>query len=297
MATVMILTGVVAPCKINLHLRVLPRREDGFHGIESLFQSISLADSMDVRTGKDSGLPAGSCRVTSPLLELPARNTLTKAIDEFRALTGIDEGIAVAIDKVVPAGAGLGGGSSDAARLLMALCGMYGANVPKARLSEAAARIGSDVPFFLDGGAALVRGRGEIVEPIEARADVFGVVAVPDVHCATAEAYARFDRWAESGKDAGFDWPALADLEGIYRGPLAGWSAFRNGFQDPIETAFPAIREVRLGMQGLGALFTTMSGSGSAVVGFFPDAEIAKEACRIFAGRCRLCREFLLLAS
>ena len=147
---------VTAPCKINLHLRVLERRRDGFHDIESVFQLISLADELSVSMAGDDR----SCEVVSPLMALPRENTITAAVDAFRKKTGIAKGLRIKVSKRVPSGAGLGGGSSDAASVLMALDRMFGTALPRPELASMAASIGSDVPFFLCGGAAVVEGRG-----------------------------------------------------------------------------------------------------------------------------------------
>ena len=288
---------VPAPCKINLHLRVFARRDDGFHDIESVFQGISLCDYLDVRTGSDSGLFPGECRVVSPRMELPATNTLSRAVDEFRRETGISDGIRVDVEKLVPAGAGLGGGSSDAASLLRALDGLYGTELPVVRLSEMAARIGSDVPFFLSGGACLVRGRGEIIEPIPARTDLRGVIALPEVHCSTAEAYGLFDRWHALAPDEGREWPEYERLEGLYSGSVSRWSAFHNAFTGPIEGRFPLIREIREYLEKTGAEFVSMTGSGSAVYALYSgDSRIKEVLSGLSTARVR-CAEFLLLAS
>ncbi len=292
-----ILSRVSAPCKINLHLRVFARRDDGFHDIESVFQGISLGDVLDVRTAGDSGIPRGECRVVSPRMELPPVNTLTRAVDEFRVETGVSDGIRVDIEKLVPSGAGLGGGSSDAAALLRALDILYGTCISPSRLAEMAARIGSDVPFFLSGGACLVRGRGERIESIPARTDLYGVLAMPDVHCPTAEAYALFDRWrAATGEDSR-EWPEYEELKGVYAGPVSFWAAFYNSFADPIEDRYPRIREIRERLARTGADFVSMTGSGSAVYALYVDPARGKEVLSVLSAMGVRCAEFLLLAS
>lgn len=283
---------VDAPCKINLHLRVLRRRADGFHDIESVFQLISVADGLSVSV---TGM-AGECRVTSPLMELPAVNTVTRAIEAFRAETGITDGIAVGLEKRVPAGAGLGGGSSDAAATLIALDRLFGTRLSLETLGTLAARIGSDVPFFLSGGAAIVEGRGERVTPIAARDDLYGVLLSPSVHSSTAEAYGLVDAWHVAGKDAAGVWPALAELEGMYRGSVDAWR-FANSFTAPLEARYPVIREARLALAESGAVFAEMSGSGSSVYGFFADLASADAAYTRLSAHWKHCVKFLLLAS
>ena len=280
---------VTAPCKINLHLRVLRRRADGFHDIESVFQLVSLADALTVSVFGS----AGESRVQSPLMELPAVNTVSRAIELFRAETGIRLGIAVDLEKRVPAGAGLGGGSSDAAATLIALDRLFKTGLSREALASMAAKIGSDVPFFLSGGAAIVEGRGERVTPIPAREDLYGVLVWPGVHSSTAEAYGLVDAWHAA---SGIDWPAVSELADRYHGPVADWR-FVNSFTAPLEARYPAIREARLALVASGAAFAEMSGSGSSVFGLFADRQTADAAYVSLSAHCKQCVKFLLLAS
>ena len=283
---------ISAPCKINLHLRVLERRQDGYHDIESVFQLISLSDELSVSIDG----PDGACFVHSPQMELPPVNTLTCAVDQFRLLTGIRTGIRIDIDKNVPSGAGLGGGSSDAASVLRALDRMFGTGLSLSELSSMAEKIGSDVPFFLAGGAAIVEGRGDRITPIASRTDLFGVLIWPDVHCSTAMAYGLVDRFHEEGKDHSIVWPTVDSLAEMYASPVAGWK-FCNSFTSPVETVFPVIRESRIALRDCGAVYVQMSGSGSSVFGLFPDENQAEIARNTLLPHCKMCVKFLLLAS
>jgi 4-diphosphocytidyl-2-C-methyl-D-erythritol kinase len=283
---------ISAPCKLNLHLRVLARRMDGYHDIESVFQLISLADELSVSIrGAEN-----SCEVVSPRMELPLVNTITRATDLFRSATGIQDGLRVDIAKRVPSGAGLGGGSSDAAAVLVALNRLFSAGLASADLMKLAAQIGSDVPFFLSGAAAVVEGRGERVSPIASRDDLAGVLIWPAVHSSTAEAYGLVDRWHEAGNDRGALWPPVSELERLYRSPVSDWQ-FGNSFQEPLEARYPAIGDARHDLAGAGAVFSAMTGSGSAVFGLFTDAAAAEAAHKTLSARWQTCVKFLLLAS
>jgi len=287
---------LLAPCKINLHLRVLDRRldrrSDGFHGIESVFQLVSLADRLTVSITGDGP----SCTVVSPLMALPPANTITAAVDGFRAATGIKAGIRVEVEKLVPFGAGLGGGSSDAAAVLRALDSLFGTVLPSAVLSGLAAKIGSDVPFFLAGGAAVVTGRGEIVRPIAPRTDLYGVLLSPAVHSSTAEAYSLVDRWQEAGNERCIDWPAVPELEKLYAGSVSAWR-FGNSFTAPLAEFHPEIAGALADLRISGADFAQMSGSGSSVFGLFGDESRCDAAHAQLSPRWRQCVKFLLLAS
>jgi 4-diphosphocytidyl-2-C-methyl-D-erythritol kinase len=281
-----------APCKLNLHLRVLAKRGDGFHDIESVFQLISLADGLSVSIGGGSG----DIRVVCPKMALPAENTVSRAITLFREETGIRDSVTVELDKRVPSGAGLGGGSSDAASTLRSLDALCGTQLPDEVMHRMARRIGSDVPFFLTGGAAIVTGRGELIEPLPSRNDLFGVLIWPGVHSSTAEAYGLVDSFQEAGGERGMIWPRIDELASRYRDLPETWP-FRNSFTEPLEARYPEIREARLALKGAGAVFSEMSGSGSSVYGFFENRTLAENACVKLSARWQQCVNFLLLAS
>lgn len=283
---------ISAPCKINLHLRVLEKRPDGFHDIESVFQLISLADELSVSIA--GGI--GSCEVVSPRMNLPQDNTITAAVDRFRSLTGVNEGLRIEVAKNVPSGAGLGGGSSDAAAVLLALDRMFGTRISVADMNAMAASIGSDVPFFLAGGAAVVEGRGERIKPIRGRDDLFGVLIWPGVASPTGSAYGLVDRWHSEGMDRDAQWIRVEDLERMYRNPVSDWT-FRNSFTSPVESVFPVIREARMALRDCGAAYAEMSGSGSSVFGLFEDEKQAEKAQKTLSMRWESCMQFLLLAS
>ena len=166
--------------KLNLMLDVVGKREDGYHNIVSLFQEISLHDTIKVKFTKE-GFDIDSSR------PLPTDNTLYKAYKVFKEKFKLDFGLSIKIIKRIPAGAGLGGGSSNAAILLQILGERF--NVDKEALLEAAKYVGSDVPFFLYGGTALVEGMGEIVTPLDDLAEYGVILSVPKVRVSTKLAY------------------------------------------------------------------------------------------------------------
>ncbi len=281
-----------APCKINLHLRVLDRRADGFHGIESIFQMISLCDRI---TLEYTGSP-GDCRIDCADFELPPVNTVSRAVDFFREKTGITNGVRIILDKQIPAGAGLGGGSSDAAAVLAGLNRLFSAGLEPDELQALACRIGSDVPFFLGSAAALVTGRGELLEPLEPRTGLYGILIWPGIHCGTVEGYSLVDAWKADHRDSETRWPARDDLERIYTGRLEHWSRFGNSFSDPVMDRYPVIRDVQEELYDAGAFFAAMSGSGSSVFGLFGEKKEAEHAFSRLSIQREMCRKFLLLA-
>lgn len=267
---------VQAPAKVNLHLRVYCRRPDGYHGILSLFQALSLADTIVVRSLKEPDAVEIDGVFDCP----PERTTLYKAALAFREATGIRNGVRLSAEKVVPAGAGLGGGSGDAAAALRALDALFDTKLPRAELERMGASVGSDVPFFLSCGAALVSGRGELVEPIQPRDDLSVVVVFPGFSVNTAWAYTLLDE--ERADDSNEGDPLPSELESAYRGRIETWP-FANSFEPLIGARYPAIPAIKREFAAYGASFSAMSGSGSSIFGVFDDPVAAKKARDRFA--------------
>ncbi len=184
------------PAKLNLSLAVLARRPDGFHAIESLIVPIDVADTLAVRLGGASGIRltvrcVGS-RAAALAGDVPtdATNLVVRAAAAVAAEAGIEPALDIELVKEVPSQAGLGGGSSDAAAMLLMAVEAWGLAWPRERLAAIAARLGSDVPWFLDGRPAVVAGRGEAIVPVPALPVMFAVVACPPTGLSTAAVYA-----------------------------------------------------------------------------------------------------------
>ena len=260
---------VLAPAKINIGLRVLPARADGYHGIESIFQTVSFYDKLALQRTGDSGK---NCFVQCNGMLLPEKNTLTSAYEVFCEVTGVTESVEVYLEKNIPSGAGLGGGSSDAASLINALDAVYGTKLTLDQKRYIAGKVGSDVFFFAECDdvtkpfVALVEGRGEIVSPIVPRQDLFIVLISPEVHSSTREAYRLVDQWYSPD----WEWNSCSvnQLESIYNNPVETWS-FVNSFTAPLVRQYPLIGECLQDLKDVGASFAQMSGSGSAVYGIF----------------------------
>ncbi len=262
--------SVTSFAKLNLHLRVLPKRDDGYHDIESLFQVIDLYDDISV------AIVHGEigCRIKTEF-DLPTPNTLTRAYDEYCEYTGIQYGVRVSLFKRIYSGAGLGGGSSNAAALIHALDVLFETKLSMAEKENIAIKVGSDVPFFLYGGAAIVTGRGEFVRSIKARDDLFFVIIKPNVHSSTKEAFSYFDEHIDKIKTLKV--LTVDNIEDDYWKSVTSWS-FANDFTDLLVKKFPCIGEAIKSLDMHGSLFTQMSGSGSTVFGVFDTEENAKRA-------------------
>jgi len=179
-----------APAKINLSFEIKGRREDGFHEIETLMAPISLSDRLTIERGKTTGAIQFSCDDSS--LSNGEENLVVQAARLFRKATRIGAGVEIALEKKIPQGAGLGGGSSDAATTLLGLNELFETRLDQKDLIELAAQIGSDVPFFILGSAATCRGRGEIVEPARLPASFDLLLIKPDFGVPTPWAYGRW---------------------------------------------------------------------------------------------------------
>lgn len=273
---------VYAPAKINLGLRVLPKRDDGFHGIESVFATVGLSDVLDVQPLAEKNV----CKVFCSQTELPQKNTVSSAYAAAKSVLGRDlPGISVQLTKRIPLGGGLGGGSSDAAALLVALQKLDVA-ISDQEANQIAALVGSDVFFFLslDGrpqGAALVWGRGEMVKPISPRSDLHYVLVFPGVHSSTAEAYAAIDERIGKPND---ECLPLDKLESVYRRPVKEWT-FTNDFTPVIAAKYSKVRQALEDVKSSGALFCDMSGSGSTVFGVYDSALQAQDAANLLSGK------------
>lgn len=260
-----------APAKINLGLHVLRKRADGYHDIETVLHRIGWADRI-------TASPAESLTMTcsDPQLPTDEENLCLQAAQRLRAAFDVSHGAQLHLDKRVPYGAGLGSGSSDAAATLQLLDTLWGLDAPPETLHAIAARIGSDVPFFLDGATALATGRGDELTPLRDGEEApytlpFSlVVVVPSVHIATPDAYRRVTP-KRHGR------PNMAAV--VRTNDLTRWQAeLVNDFEAPILDAYPAVRAVRDLLVEGGAGYVALSGSGSAVYGMFAHKEMARAA-------------------
>ena len=262
--------------KINLDLRVLGTRPDGFHDLKTVFQSLALFDNVTATTRR------GPFTVTCDEPDIPTdrRNLVWKAASLLhRVSTGRSSAprdLAIELRKRVPAQAGLGGGSSDAAMTLLALNALWKLDLDLATLTRIGARLGADVPYFLVGGTALGLGRGDDIYPLADMQPVHVVILRPGFGVATADAYQWFDK--ESRR---------ASKEPAPRPIPPGWPAWsamlRNDLERPVVRHHPAIGRIRQSLVDAGATFAAMSGSGSAVFGLFERGEAARRTANDLA--------------
>lgn len=275
-ATSVVKLVVAAPAKINLDLRVLGTRPDGFHELRTVFQSIGLHDTLTFVAKK--GPFVLKCR--HPGVPSDHDNVVWKAADllwEALGREGAARDVMVTIEKRIPVQAGLGGGSGDAATALMCLARLWGSTLPPADLRQLAARLGSDVPYFLAGGTALGLGRGDEIYPLVDLARHWVVLVLPPFGVSSREAYT----WYEEERDAGHHYTAEPQAMGP---PWPSRAAqLINDLEGPIVRRHPEIATLKADLRGCGAVGAGMSGSGSAVFGLFRNRRAAASALPSFA--------------
>lgn len=252
-----------AHAKINRHLDVGPRRRDGYHDLVTVFQTLELHDTLRCRAES-----SGKIELTITPAGLPTDNTnlIVRALELLKSRLKTDAGMTVHLDKKVPMGAGLGGGSSDAAAALWAGWRLWKrrgrvlarpSQVPSL-LIRCARELGADVPFFLNGGLSWASGVGEKLKPLPKAASRWLVVVYPRTHVSTPEAYRLLDA-AREGKP--FDWKPSRNADAALKAPF-------NSFEPVICQRHPAIWAAIRSLKDLGCAPAMMSGSGSAVFGF-----------------------------
>lgn len=274
--------AVAVPAKINIHLQILGARSDDHHEVWTLYQSVDLRDDVVVGDAPGGLLtlavePAGAAPEGGGNLVLRAASVLRKR-------AGVRRGAAIRLHKRVPVGAGLGGGSADAAAALVALNRLWGLRLSFADLVDLAAEIGSDVAFFLHGGFALGRGRGEEIETLPDLRPFGVVIAVPPIEVSTAQAYAEAGRRLTSrGPDATVEaFVAGHRMTGVGEPP---WSALFNDFEEVVIGRWPEIGLVVSALRATGTLHAAVTGSGAAVFGIYPDLSAARRAAHEIGNR------------
>ena len=261
--------------KINLGLRILGKRPDGYHEIETIFQQISLKDELDIEP-TDKGI---SLDCSPPVCPTDETNLVFKAARELQKKIGRQTGTEIKIWKRIPVGGGLGGGSSNAAAALQGLNSLWDAGQSIEELIELGARIGSDVPFFLLGGAAIGSGRGEKLKPVKIFQNYWGVLVVPAFSISTKWAYEKSNFvLTKSLKKSNFSSFSEISFD------TEKWSGFLvNDLEEVVFNAYPELEKGIEKFYASGAFYSQMSGSGSSLFGLFSTEAQARKAKSIFS--------------
>ncbi len=273
---------IPAFAKINLRLDILGKRGDGYHELRTIFQTISLHDELRLRTSAQAGITLtiyGNDRLSQ---EPPGKNLVYRAVDVLKRELKIRGGVEMDLHKTIPAGGGLGGGSSNAAAALLGYLRLTGKKLPLERLIEIAASLGADVPFFLFGGRALGVNKGDELYPL---ADIpkhsVLVVAPRNIHVSTPEAF----RWAKAPSLTTVQSRQLTkslDNSKLWKFCALCWSArlsgLSNDFERPVFQRHPRLATLKRDLLQAGAAEAMLAGSGSAVFGVFPSPALARRA-------------------
>jgi len=268
---------VFPKAKINLGLRITGRRPDGYHDIETLFYPVGLCDALEIVRRQEGSEKDVMVVTGNDIPGVVDENIVLKSVRKLRELFGVPP-LSIHLHKRIPAGAGLGGGSSDAASTLRIINRILKLSISSVKLKEFAAALGSDCPFFIDQVPAFATGRGEILTPVPLILNGYYVVlANPGIQASTREAYAGCR-------------PAMPDtsLEVLTARPLNEWrDTVLNDFEEILFPKHPVIKELKSAFYDSGAVFSSMSGSGSTVYGIYSEKpSLPKQIAmyRIFEG-------------
>jgi 4-diphosphocytidyl-2-C-methyl-D-erythritol kinase len=258
------------PCKINLGLQVLSKRTDGYHDIATCFYPLPWTDVLEI-------LPSDVTRLTLTGISIPGSGDNNLCLKAYQLLKNDFKlsPVQVHLHKIIPAGAGLGGGSSDAAHALRQLNEIFALKLSAGQLMKYASRLGSDCAFFVQNNPMTGTGRGEILEGAKVNLKGhFLVLLTPDIHVSTAGAYAGVVP----------SLPKVA-LREIVEGPMSRWNEqLTNDFETSVFRQFPAIQKLKEKLYSLGAVYASMSGSGSSVYGIFKEEIKSSEYFRDVKG-------------
>ncbi len=249
-------------CKINLGLRITQKRADGFHALETVFFPISIKDALEIIIEPETS--AAPITFTSSGLAIngdPSDNLCFKAYEILKKDYPTIPNIKMHLHKTIPMGAGLGGGSSDGAFTLVALNQLFNLQIPEQALLDYALQLGSDCPFFIINTPAFATGRGEILKPINVNLNGYSIVIVnPGIAISTKLAFSLIT-------------PKVPDtnMEAIICEPVTSWKEkLINDFEQPIFNSFPELANIKETLYQKGAVYASMTGTGSTVYGIFP---------------------------
>lgn len=249
--------------KINIGLNVIQKRKDGYHNIESILYPIPLADILEI-------IPSETFEFTQSGIQVESSSNNNLVVQAYQAMrdTAKIQKVKIHLHKNIPTGAGLGGGSSDAAFTLVALNKMFGNKQTPEQLHKMAAKLGSDCPFFINNVPSIASGRGELLKPATVHIENYYLIIVkPQCHISTAEAYANIV-------------PCKADqnLEASIKESPSNWKkTIKNAFEKPVIALYPEIGNIKKTLYEAGATYAAMSGSGSSVFGLFKSAPTSLE--------------------
>lgn len=255
-------------CKINLGLQILHKRDDGFHNLETVFYPVPLRDALEIGSNQQNN-PATDITFKSTGLKIEGETSNNLCIKAYQLLKKEFSSlppIAMHLHKTIPMGAGLGGGSSDGAFTLKLLNEKFGLGLSTQQLMMYALQLGSDCPFFILNTPAFASGRGEILEPIHLDLSAYRLAIVnPCIHIHTGWAFAQLNSKINSGR-----FERVASIKSIIQQPIETWKdQLINDFEAPVAEQYPAIADIKQKLYDAGAVYASMTGSGSTLYGLF----------------------------
>ena len=263
---------LLAFAKTNLSLRVLGKREDGYHELETIFQTVSLHDTIKISAVANSEI-AFSCDDRS--LPTDSHNLVVRAATALRDRVNTKKGARIRLEKRIPSHAGLGGGSSDAAATLIGLTRLWELRITREELSELAAKLGADVSFFLYGGTARGTGIGDRIELLEDAPETFLLIVKPNANVSTADAYKALEKPALTSSNSKTILSS-SDEKGFF--DSSSLASLQNDFEAIAFALVPEIERAKAALLKAGARGATLAGSGSAVFGIFDSEDAQRRA-------------------
>jgi 4-diphosphocytidyl-2-C-methyl-D-erythritol kinase len=247
--------------KINLGLNILSKREDGYHNLETVFYPIAIRDALEIVPSDTTKIILTGLKITGN----PEDNLILRAYQVIKENYPSVSPLEIHLHKAIPMGAGLGGGSSDAAEMILLMNHYFNLQIPEQEKKNYAARLGSDCPFFLHSDPCFAKGRGEILEPVKLDLSSYSILLIhPDIQVKTDWAYSRI----KPGD------PVQSLKESILQ-PVYNWPhLIFNDFELPVFEEYPQLRKIKDDLYTAGALYAAMSGSGSTIFGIFNRSEL-----------------------
>ncbi len=257
---------IKTPCKINLGLKVIRKRNDGYHDIETIFYPINLYDKLTIELSNSF-----SFDTNNSLIKSEKNNSILTAVKLLEDKTGSKFLVNIYLEKNIPIGAGLGGGSSDGAIALIGLNNLFNLGITKGELQKIALEIGSDTPFFINPQVCFAESRGEVFKPFKIKINYPILIVNPGIHVSTKWVYESLS--LQSDSNIHLNYKSLFSMN---------WNDIRNHLTNDFEIAvfakYPEIKSIKENLYESGAMFSLMTGSGSTVYGIFPDVVSAKNA-------------------
>ena len=269
----MALVVLKSNCKVNIGLKIVRQRPDGYHTIHTLFQELDFHDTIILKK-RDSG-----CQFSSNVnwLRDDTSNLCVNAWEKMSTLYDIG-GLSIKLEKKIPAGRGLGGGSSNAATMLKGIRELYDLNTSNENLESIGLELGADVPFFIKGGTQIGDGIGELLTTVQAPVPGTYLLVMPDIHIDTAWAYGKIKKILDKPREA-------INFAGFVQGDIIHFELFENDFEAIVVPAYPEIGYIKNTLRAFGARYAGLSGSGSTVFGIFDEDAAAKMAESHFSSK------------